>query len=208
MTTLLVDTDVFAKLGIAGLLGQLCELFDLAIGECGRLPALTHMLRRGGLPALYGKDACERLLTLADSMLVAPSASTKWLAPLANVPQIDPGEAQLFACAAEHSLIVVTGDKRSVIALSKVEGIRDVLRGRIASMESVLLALCRRHGREHVRSALKPLVTIDDRKDKMLRVCFSDGNPDPESALQSYITDLKRNVAPLVLWEPAEEVER
>ena len=73
-------------------------------------------------------------------------------------------------------------------------------------MEAVLLGLCRRLGPKNVRSALNPLVTIDDRKDKMVRVCFSDGNPDPEGALQSYFNDLKRNVAPLVLWEPPQEV--
>ena len=52
---------------------------------------------------------------------------------------------------------------------------------------------------------MKPLVAVEDRKDKMMRVCFSDGNPDPESALQSYFSDLKRNVAPLVLWELPQE---
>lgn len=204
MTTLLVDTDVFAKLGIAGLLDQLCELFGVRIEECARLPALTHMLRRGGLPSLYGKDACEQLVSIAESMQLAPAASTKWLAPLVNVPQIDPGEAQLFACAAEHALLVVTGDKRSVIAASKVEGMAEALGGRIAPLESVLLALCRRHGPERVRTAVRPLVTVEDRKDKMVRICFSDGNPTPEDALQSYLSDLKRSVAPLVLWPPEE----
>lgn len=116
------------------------------------------------------------------------------------MPQIDPGEAQLFASAAEHGLVVVTGDKRSVIAAAKVDGMSDALGGRVASMDAVLLALCRQLGRDHVRHALKPLVAVEHGMDKMVRVCFSDGNPDPESALQSYFDDLKRNVAPLVLW--------
>jgi hypothetical protein len=81
----------------------------------------------------------------------------------------------------------------------------DALRGRIASMEAILLALCRRLGREHVRSAVKPLVAVKDRKDKMVQVCFSDGNSDPDGALQSYFNELKRNVAPLVLWELPQE---
>ena len=207
MTRLLVDTDVFAKLGIAGLLDQLHELFDVRIDACGRLPALPYMLRRGALPTLYGKEACERLVPIAESMGVAPVASTAWLARLANVPQIDPGEAQLFASAAEHELILVTGDKRSVLAASKVDGMADALNGRVASMEAVLLGLCRRLGREHVRNAVKPLIAVEDRKDKLVRVCFSEGNPDPEGALQSYLGDLKRNVAPLVLWELPREGE-
>lgn len=202
---LLVDTDVFAKLGIAGLLDQLYELFDVSIEACRRLPALPHMLRRGALPTLLGKEACEQLVPIAEAMGVAPLASTKWLERLVNVPQIDPGEAQLFASAVEHELVVVTGDKRSVIAASKVDGMADALSGRVAPMETVLLGFCQRLGREHVRNAVKPLVAVEDRKDKMMRVCFSDGNPDPESALQSYISDLKRSVAPLVLWELPQE---
>ena len=202
-----MDTDVFAKLGIAGLLDQLYALFGVSVEVCGRLPALPHMLRRGALPTLYGKEACERLVPIAESMALAPAASTMWLAPLANVPQIDPGEAQLFASAAEHQLIVVTGDKRSVIAASKIDGMAVALDGRIASMEAVLMGLCRRLGRDVVRNSVKTLVAAEDRKDKMVRVCFSDGNSDPEAALQSYLSDLKRSVSPLVLWELAQEGE-
>lgn len=196
-----MDTDVFAKLGIASLLDQLYAMFGVTVDECARLPALSHMLRRGALPALHGKEACERLVPVAEAMPLAPAASTTWLGRLANLPQIDPGEAQLFATAAEHQLIVVTGDKRSVIAASKVDGMADALAGRVASLEAVLLGLCQRLGREHLRTAVKPLVAVEDRRDKMVQVCFSDGNPDPEGALQSYFNDLKRNAAPLVLWE-------
>ena len=171
MTRLLVDTDVFAKLGIASLLDHLYALFDVRIDECARLPALPHMLRRGALPTLHGKEQCERLVPIAESMPVAPTASTTWLSRLANVPQIDPGEAQLFASAAEHRLYVVTGDKRSVIAAAKVEGMADALNGRVASMEAVLLALCHKLGRDNLRNAVRPLVAIEDRKDKMVRVC-------------------------------------
>lgn len=205
LATLLLDTDVFAKLGIASLLEHTYALFDVTANDCRRLPALPHMLRRGALPALHGKEACERLIPLAEGMSLAPVASVEWLSRFANVPQIDPGEAQLFASAAEHGLVVMTGDKRSVTAASKIEGIAEALAGRVASLEAVLLGLCSRLGGEQVRSALRPLVAIEDRTDKLVRVCFSDGNPDPMAALLSYFGDLKRNVAPLVLWEPPQE---
>jgi len=101
----------------------------VSIEASGRLPALPHMLRRGALPMLHGKEACERLVLVAESMGLAPVASTAWLARLASVPQIDPGEAQLFASAAEHELIVVTGDKRSVIASIGSPGATESARG-------------------------------------------------------------------------------
>jgi hypothetical protein len=206
VTRLLVDSDVFAKLGIAGLLEEVLKLLAVTPGECGRLPALPHMLRRGGLPALYGAEACEALVPTADKMGVIPSASTEWLARVAGVSQIDAGEAQLFASAAEYGLLVLTGDKRSVIAMSQVDGFPAALAGRIISLESALLALCGHLGHDKVREALAPLVAIKDKKEKTIAVCFSDGNPDPVAALQSYFDDLKKKVAPLMLWQvPVEE---
>ena len=161
---LLVDSDLFAKLGIAGLLGRLLEFLGVELAECGRLPALPHMLRRGGIPALYGSDRCERLVPTADQMGVIPPASTSWLARVAGVSQIDAGEAQLFASAAEHGLLIVTGDKRSVIAMSQLDAFPAALSGRIISMEAALLALCGRLGAEPVRAALAPLVAVKDKE--------------------------------------------
>ena len=43
---LLIDSDAFCKLAASGLLSDAAALFN---GECGRLPALPHMLRRGQL---------------------------------------------------------------------------------------------------------------------------------------------------------------
>ena len=202
-----MDTDVFVKLGIASLLDDVYALFGAIAEDCRRLPALPHMLRRGAIPALHGREACARLIPIADAMALAPTPSVAWLDRFANVPQIDPGEAQLFASAAEHGLVVVTGDKRSVIAASKIDGTAEPLARRVACMEAVLVGLCRRLGAKRVRSALGPLVAVEDRQDKLVRVCFSDGNTDPVGALMSYFNDIKRNVAPLLLWEPPQEGE-
>jgi hypothetical protein len=160
------------------------------------------MLRRGVLPTLYGKDACERLAALADRIGVIPTPSTSWLARLAGVSQIDPGEAQLFSSAAEHGLVIATGDKRSVIAMAQVEGFPAALENKVVSMEAALLALCERLGPEQVRAAVAPLVAIQDKKEKTIGVCFSAGNSEPLAALRSYFEDLKQKVEPLALWHP------
>ena len=44
-----------------------------------------------------------------------------------------------------------------------------------------------------------------DAKDQLLKMCFSEGNPTPESGLSSYFTALQNDVAPLVLWQPSQE---
>jgi len=195
---LLVDTDGFAKLGVAGLLAPLLELLGVELTDCRRLPALPHMLRRGGLPRRHGQPACDALIGTAEAMGVAGTASTEWVARLVDVPQIDPGEAELLAYAAEHSLMLITGDKRALVAVAKVAGFADALAGRIVTLEAALVALCDRLGDGHVRTAVAPLLA----KDITLRICFSDANSSPRPALVSYFESLKRDAAPLVLWEP------
>jgi hypothetical protein len=195
---LLVDSDLFAKLGVADLLTPLLEVLGVELAECRRLPALPHMLRRGGLPRLYGQPACDRLIATAEMMEAAPSPLTEWLERLSGIPQIDPGEVQLLACAAESSLMLVTGDKRALIAVAAVDGFSDALAGRIVTLEAALLSLCEHLGDDRVRAAVAPLLA----KDHTLRICFSPTNANPREALVSYFESLKREVAPLILWEP------
>jgi hypothetical protein len=158
---LLVDSDAFAKLGVAGLLAPLLEVFGVTLADCGRLPALPHMLRRGGLPRLYGQSACDALQELANTIALAPQASPEWLQRLIAVPQIDAGEAQLLASAAEHSLLIVTGDKRALIAVAAISGFAEALAGRIVTVEAALLSLCIRLGDDVVRTAVDPLIAND-----------------------------------------------
>ncbi len=203
----LVDTDIFCKLGVVGLLEQSLALFDVSVAECRRLPALPNMLRRGAIPKLYGQGACDALIPIAESMEMAPPASTEWLDRLVGIPKIDPGEAQLFACAAERSLIILTGDKKSLVALAAVDGFAEALSGRLVTLEALLLALCDRLGHEAVRSAVQPIVE-NDKGDKTVKICFSSRNANPREALESYFKALKSEVQPLVLWEPPKAAVR
>ncbi|MFB3907060.1 MAG: hypothetical protein ACE15D_01525 [Candidatus Eisenbacteria bacterium] len=195
---LLVDTDAFCKLGIAGLLGDVPGLFDLGFTDCRRLPALLYMLRRGRLPKLYGAEACEALLSAVERVAGLSPPSDAWLDRLAHIPAIDPGEALLFASAAESGHLVLSGDKRALEAVKDVPGFAEALSGRIVVLEAALLGLCERHGAEVIRGRVAPLLASD----MMVEVCFSPGNPDPPGALLSYFTALAREVAPLALWDP------
>jgi hypothetical protein len=197
----LVDSDIFCKLGVAGLLEPSLAVFGVGIADCFRLPALPSMLRRGAIPKTYGASACADLIPIAMSMQVAPTPSTESLAPLVGIPKIDPGEAQLFACAAERSLVIVTADKRALTALAAVEGFSEALAGRIVTLEALLLTLCDRLGVEPVRTAVQPLLSVPA-GERTVKICFSPGNLDPRAALLSYFNALKNEARPLVLWEP------
>lgn len=196
---LLVDTDAFCKLGVIEFLTDAANIFNASLQECGRLAALPYMLRKGALRNRYGAAACDALISTAHKMPTIQQPGVAWLDKLTAVPAIDPGEAQIFAAAAESGLIVVSGDKRALRALRNVEGFADVLAGRIVVFEAVLLALCDRFGPEKVRQQIAPLVALD----KVVEVCFSSNSTsDPCEGLESYYRAIVAEVDPLVLWKP------
>ncbi len=195
---LLVDTDIFCKLGLTGLFGDTLAALGVQTCECGCLPALPYMLRRGSLPRAYGVQACADLIPAAEGIACIDPASAEWLDRLTPVPEIDPGEAQLLATAAQQSLLFLTGDKRALRAVKSVMGFAEALSGRVIVTEAVLAALCDRIGSAEVRRRIQPLAAIDT----MVKVCFSEGNPDPPSALASYLDRLSAEVSPMALWTP------
>jgi hypothetical protein len=195
---LLIDSDVFCKLGVAGLLEDALAALDISVSDCARLPALPYMLRRGRLPGNYGSAECERLVPLAEAISAIPSADIEWLGRLATVSDIDPGEAQLLAFAAQHTLLLLTGDKRALRAVRNVQGYPDALRRRVVVLEAALIELCARLGEVEVGRRIAGLKA----KDPMLSVCFSSDNRHPTVALKSYCTSLAAEVHPLLLWEP------
>jgi len=195
---LLIDSDAFCKLGTGGLLLDALELLGVDVASCGRLPALPHMLRRGRLPRLYGQTACDKLIEIAEAIPVIPPAEESWLDQLTGIPDIDPGEAQLFAAAAQYGFLVTTGDKRAMVALKNLPTFTSALKRRIVALEPLIYALCSRLGDEETRQRLGPVAGSD----KVLMICFSSTNPNPRAGLLSYIKGLENDIYPLLLWEP------
>ena len=198
---LLVDTDAFCKLGVAGLLEDSAGIFEARLSDCGRLPALPYMLRKGSLVDRYGRGACNAFIAHAEAMPVHPKPGAATLDPLALNEAIDPGEAQLFAAAAEFDIKVITGDKRAVRALKHVTEIHAQLAGRIVTLEAVLLNLCGQRGLENFRQRIGPLTAHD----KTVGICFSPARSNPKDGLQSYYESLAAEVRPLLLWNPVEK---
>ena len=151
----------------------------------------------------YGAAACDRLIPLSESMPRVVDSPTSWLEQLTHIPDIDPGEAILFATAADLRMPVITGDIRSLRALKRLDRFREVLEGRIAVLEAVLLGLCGQLGTGAVRARVESVPQADT----VMRICFSPGVEEPELALRSYLDDRKKELAPLVLWGTDEEEE-
>lgn len=195
---LLFDTDVFCKLGIANLLEDTAHIFGAKLHDCGRLPALPFMLQRGGLRKLYGGPACDALIPVVNAIPVVPDASTTWLDKLTAIEAINPGEAQIFAVAAEAGQPFLSGDKRALCALKDIDEFIPALEGHVVVLEAVLLTLCNRLGQNEIHQRVAPLIAVD----RMLEICFSRGNPDPANALLSYYRAYKTELVPLKLWDP------
>ena len=195
---LLFDTDAFCKLGIASLLQDVAQIFGAQLQECGRLYALPFMLRKGRLRSLFEGPACDALIPVVDVIPVMPDPSVAWLEKLTGIETIDPGEAQIFAVAAEHARPFLSGDKRALNALKSIDEFIPAIEARVVTMEAVLLALCDIIGQEQMRQRVAPLIAVD----QMVAVCFSQSNPSPSDAIASYFRDVQAKLAPLHLWNP------
>lgn len=195
---LLFDTDAFCKLGIANLLHDVAQIFGATLQECGRLYALPYMLRKGALRKLYGGPTCDALISVVNKMPAFPDTSVTWLEKVTGVVDIDPGEAQIFALAAELAQPFVSGDKRALKALKDINEFVPALHGRVITLEAVLLTLCDTMGQDHMRQRVLPLIGLD----RMIAVCFASDNPSPTDALSSYYRNLQATLTPLQLWNP------
>lgn len=198
---LLVDTDVFCKLAVSGLLLKAVDLLGADLTECGRLPALQYMLKKGGLRTFYGPELCDNIMPIALKTPTVSQPSDVWLDKLTPVPAIDAGEAQIFAAGAENGLLVMTGDKRALRALKDIADFPGALAGRIVVFEAILIALCDQFGSDEVRQYVQFLAASD----KMVQICFSQGDSEPTEGLLSYYSELKVELDPIVLWNPRPE---
>src|SRR5688572_3676477 len=87
---LLLDSDILCKLAAADLLPETAKIFGLTVADCRRLPALPHMLRRGGLRKRLGDACSDQLIPIVESMAPIPAGADMWLDKLAQLPQVDP----------------------------------------------------------------------------------------------------------------------
>lgn len=195
---LLLDSDAFGKLGIAGLLESAASALGCTLAECARLPALPSMLRRGRLRTQLGDARADALIPVADSIPAVPRSESRWLDVLARIPGVDPGEAQLLAATADHGLLLLSGDKRAMNALAGQTTIVEALSGRIVVVDAIVIELCDTLGAEHVRALIAPAVAIDT----ALRIAFGSQRDTPVELLRANLDDLAKTAPRELLWLP------
>ena len=195
---LLLDNDIFCKLGCCDLLQDAVEILGLEFSRCCRLSSLPHMLCRGRIRKRYGDEHCEQLISLTEKIPALGNINRVWLEKMSNIHEIDPGEAQIFAAAVDEDVLIMSGDKRALRAIKEIPDIVTQLKERVIIMEAVLIALCRHLTEEYVKEQIDKVSGFD----KMINICFSSANPHPMKALYSYYNDSAYQLAPLILWNP------
>jgi hypothetical protein len=100
----LIDTDAFCKLAICDLVSDALAILNINISQCGRLPALPYMLRKGALPRIYGAEACSRIVDFAMDLVSIADPDPEWLDRLLQVPLACGFAAQLINSDLRQSL--------------------------------------------------------------------------------------------------------
>jgi hypothetical protein len=144
------------------LLEEACKLLGLTPSNTRRLAALPFVAKK----ILKGEPALKEVLEFCDNYrAVTEGDDPKVLAQVLASPKIDGGEARLFAIAAnDKNTVVITGDKRSVLALAGDPKLRVValkLRGRIEILETIMMRLTKSQGFESVRQHVLSAPGVD-----------------------------------------------
>ncbi|HZF31074.1 MAG TPA: hypothetical protein VE907_18310 [Gammaproteobacteria bacterium] len=128
-----------------------------------------------------------------------PEASPALLDSMNSIEDLDVGEAELFAVAAERKLRVITADKRAVRAVANVPEIQTRLDGLVVTLEALMLGLTTSLGDAQLRACGKQMAAYD----QMARAVFSSSSTPLKEALGSYLASYEGDSKPMQLWKPS-----
>lgn len=202
---ILIDNDVLLKLARYALLDEAIALFECTPTDVRVLATAKYRLlpAKNRLRFCKDEESAARLEAfLKTSNPLDPGLADPDLWDVLNaVPNIDSGEALLFAVGANNrDTLVITGDKRSLAALcshDSVIHVSNALAGRVVSME-VLFSILVEHQFAHVQECVRSKPNVD----KALSIAFGVTTPadlnSVREGLNSYIRHL-RNVTGALL---------
>ena len=206
---LLLDNDIFLLLSGAGLLEDSVAALGFSLGDVRRLDSLEHMLRK---PARALRRYSEEILARAanDCSRVAsldeePDAQMLELFG-AHATNVHVGEAVLLALTASHEdYYFGTNDKTALRAVAREAGLaelRERVAGRIICLEIVVKRLIERMGTEELATRLAPVLRFDSRPFVIFSPVESGRPEDCPIAVESFISDLRRELGGDFLWQP------
>jgi hypothetical protein len=202
---ILIDNDALLKLARYGLLDEAIALFECTPTDVRVLATAKYRLlpAKNRLRFCKDEESAARLEAFlkTSNPLDAGLADPDLLDVLNAVPNIDAGEALLFAVGANNrDTLIITGDKRSLAMLCSHDSVADVskaLAGRVISMEVLFSMLT-----EYQFTLIQERVRDKPDVDMTLKIVFGVTVPaDFESvkeAFNSYISDLRSRTGTLL----------
>jgi len=202
---ILLDNDALLKLARYGLLDEAVALFECTPTDVRVLATAKYQLlpAKNRLRFCKDEESAARLEAFlkTSNPLDAGLADPDLLDVLNAVPNIDAGEALLFAVGANNrDTLVITGDKRSLATLCSHDSVADVskaLAGRVVSMEVLFSMLT-----EYQFTLIQERVRDKPDVDMTLKIVFGVTVPaDFESVkkgFNSYISDLRSRTGTLL----------
>jgi hypothetical protein len=206
----LADNDIIKKLAICDLLEECLAVLDCGHSEMFVLPAARFVLGVAKDPdkarARLGAAAFDRLADFLGKVPVIqqpPDPQEQRL--FDDIVGIDAGEAILFSATAAFSdFILATGDKRSLKALSTMEGAEAItgrLTGRVMCFEQIMVRIMNRYGFELLRNHAVPAVDCDIALSAVFGSGLSAVEANVRHGFTSYIEHLRRECGELLVAE-------
>lgn len=196
--TCFVDNDIIHKLSAFDMLSEAWGVLDKKEHDVRILPTARYKFyvaknQPKGIKK-YGEVVFDRIKNFVLNAAEIDRTNSEDEDALQNILGIDPGEVVLFSAAArDPSSILVTGDKVAIRALVNAErcsSLVDRLRGRVVSLEHLMLRLIRAHGFAYVQEHVVPSMQCDN----ATRAAFGSGmlakEDDVVTALSAYVADL------------------
>ena len=195
----LSDVDVVRKLAVCGFLPLLPELLSSSLEDVDirYLPSLRYRLERPKYK-LENKALQRDLEKFCETNSTVESSSDLARQEALLSGGMDSGEAILFAEAEATGGIVVTGDKRAVLAYMKLSTVNQRKSISVVCWEQLLLRIHFRKGFEHLKQGCCQGLSHD----KMLQLVFSSGEATQEEdaieGIESFLRALAENCGGLL----------
>lgn len=164
MSLLLVDNDILIKLAHWDLLEALPPAFGCSWSDVARLRSIRFRASRADKKLFATPASGATLASFLDQSQDIPEPDLVVIEALAGVEHLDIGEVELIAACARYSdALLLTGDKRCLLALSQPQFSNVVVRvaGRIHCLEQCLDRISRHLGAEETIARMGPHKDID-----------------------------------------------
>ncbi|MDR5885966.1 hypothetical protein [Vreelandella janggokensis] len=198
----MLDSDAAKKICQYCLLDELASSLACSLDDFSVLPQLRYQLKINNREKSLEKLGSESALHEA-SKLIGHSSEVEVSQGAANLllelnqPDIDSGEATLFAATYETGGDFLSGDKRAFIAISKINGhdLIDALWLQFICFDEAMLLLVNKCCFDHISGKVRSRPDVDT----AMSIAFGRSAPSHReetlSALNSYIGSLVNNTA-------------